>query len=370
MKQIIADQVSIIPLGRQGEHLACQIVFDLRAWETLYGSGTAELLHQRPGDDMPYPVPLSWDGSWALWNVTDADTAQSGLGRCELRYRADDTLVKSRIWKTHIDGAMGEAAGEAPEPEQSWVNRVLEAGTAAEAAADRAEAAVVHGPVLSEGDTWMIWDSEQGTYADTGVYAGGQIPTIDPESKHWIVGGVDTGVSAVGEMEESEIINDNNDGREWTLLADAVLDEDAATIAITQTPDGEVFSVRELAIFGKCIGNGTDTAVTLAPYSTKVAYGHNCLVLGNVLSSTDGAESYFASEVRVLPEVIFSRTQYNKYNRGVGLEFKVNASNLRDEAYAPTIEIGNPITTFAIGVWQNGTAGVFRAGTKMKVYGR
>lgn len=198
MKQIIADQVSIIPLGRQGEHLASQIAFDLRAWETLYGSGTVELLHQRPGDDMPYPVLLSRDGSWALWNVTDADTAQSGLGRCELRYRADDTLVKSRIWKTHIDGAMGEAAGEAPEPERSWVNRVLEAGTAAEAAADRAEAAVVHGPVLSETDTWMIWDPEQGTYADTGVYAGGQIPAIDPETKHWIIGGEDTGVSAEG----------------------------------------------------------------------------------------------------------------------------------------------------------------------------
>ena len=65
------------------------------------------------------------------------------------------------------------------------------------AAADRAEAAAVHPPKLSEDQTWMVWDLESGAYQDTGVYSGGAAPNIGPDG-NWVVGGVDTGVSATG----------------------------------------------------------------------------------------------------------------------------------------------------------------------------
>lgn len=87
---------------------------------------------------------------------------------------------------------------EVPSEFSQIEQRIVAAGTAAEAAADRAEAAAVHAPTLSESDTWMVWNPEPGEYVDTGVYSGGNAPGIDPVTRHWIIGGEDTGVSAEG----------------------------------------------------------------------------------------------------------------------------------------------------------------------------
>lgn len=46
----------IIRLGRRGEGNVRQIVFDCTCFEETYGSGTAQLLHWRRGDEAPYPV--------------------------------------------------------------------------------------------------------------------------------------------------------------------------------------------------------------------------------------------------------------------------------------------------------------------------
>lgn len=97
-----------------------------------------------------------------------------------------DTLSGDAIWP------------EVPSEFSRIEQRVVTAGAAAEAAATRAEAAAVHAPTLSESDTWLVWDPERGEYVDTGVYSGGNAPTIDPETKHWVIGGADTGVSAEG----------------------------------------------------------------------------------------------------------------------------------------------------------------------------
>lgn len=75
MNQIKASGKSILGLGRQGENLARQVVFDLSAWEAEYGPGTAELIHQRPGDTSPYPVAAVREGSTLVWTLTATDTA-------------------------------------------------------------------------------------------------------------------------------------------------------------------------------------------------------------------------------------------------------------------------------------------------------
>ena len=46
----------IIRLGRRGEGNVRQIVFDCTCFEETYGSGIAQLLHWRRGDEAPYPV--------------------------------------------------------------------------------------------------------------------------------------------------------------------------------------------------------------------------------------------------------------------------------------------------------------------------
>lgn len=167
-----------------------------------------------------------------------------------------------------------------------------------------------------------------------------------------------------------EIPSGGSGNNDWELLADVTLTEDVATIAITQTPSGEAFSVRELVIIGVPISDGTNKTVQFAPYATEIKYGVELMSLGEVLSSTDGNTSYLSALIQVLPEVLYLRTQYSLYNSNVGYANKLNASNLRNEAQIGYAKNGDPITKFAIGVWSKGTAGVFRAGTKMRVYGR
>ena len=143
MEQVKANTLSTIPLGRQGENLARQILFDVSGWESEYGPGSVELIAQRPGDETPYPVVTARDGDGVVWTVTSADTLYPGdSGRCELRYYVGETLAKSRIWGTYVARAMDTPSETTPpEPEKGWVDKVLEAGTSAKEAAERAEEA-------------------------------------------------------------------------------------------------------------------------------------------------------------------------------------------------------------------------------------
>lgn len=142
MEQMKANTLSTIPLGRQGENLARQILFDVSGWESEYGPGSVELIAQRPGDETPYPVVTTRDGDSVVWSVTAADTLYPGdSGRCELRYYVGETLAKSRIWGTYVARAMDTPSETTPpEPEQGWVDQIIAVGAAAKASADAAKA--------------------------------------------------------------------------------------------------------------------------------------------------------------------------------------------------------------------------------------
>ena len=180
MKKIYANNLTTLSLGRQGENLARQVVFDIRDLESLYGSGTVEVIHQRPGDAQPYPLAVQRDGTLVTWDVTATDTEMSAAtaneryGKCELRYYAGETLAKSQIWRTWVESAMDTPSETAPpEPEQGWVDKVLEAGTSAKEAADRAAAAQTKAPKIQNG-TWWVFDASSQAYVDTGVKAQGE----------------------------------------------------------------------------------------------------------------------------------------------------------------------------------------------------
>lgn len=128
-----------IPLGREGENLAREIVFDISDWQAEYGLGTVSLIAQRPCDDVPYPCAITTDGSTVVWVITAADTAWHGnYGECELQYRVDDVLVKSETWCTSIFNAMCEPSETPPDAYQGWVDQVLQAGADAQTAAAQA----------------------------------------------------------------------------------------------------------------------------------------------------------------------------------------------------------------------------------------
>lgn len=116
---------SILPLGKQGENMVRQIQFDLSRWISNFGPGTVQLLHQRSGDEAPYPVAVEQEGNLAVWTVTSADTAAAGTGRAELQYYVGDALAKSETWMTKVLPALGHASETPPEAQQGWVDQVL-----------------------------------------------------------------------------------------------------------------------------------------------------------------------------------------------------------------------------------------------------
>lgn len=164
-----------LTLGREGENLARQVVFDISEWRASYGDGTVNLIAQRYGDAEPYPCTVTVDGSSVTWKVMAADTARKGYGKCELRYTVGDALVKSETWNTYTADALGTPAPEPPEPQKAWVDKVLAAGQAAVDAS-------VNSPKIGSNGNWWVWDFEAGVYADTGVAASGGVSSVNGQT--------------------------------------------------------------------------------------------------------------------------------------------------------------------------------------------
>lgn len=137
MRTVNVKKGRVIPLGRLGESEATVVVFDVKCWATTFGTGSFELLNQRPGDGAAYPCVIEQDGETVRWEVQSADVARSGYGKCELIYRAGGAIVKSEIWSTVVGAALIGGA-EPPEPWEDWVDRVLQAGEDAQEAAEAA----------------------------------------------------------------------------------------------------------------------------------------------------------------------------------------------------------------------------------------
>ena len=135
---IISGQIY---LGKQGEHCARRLSFnDVRIWSEIFGEGTCELIHQRNGDEAPYPIAMEVDNGVPYWYVSSADTAIAGEGKCEIRYIVNGTVVKSNIYNTFVQESLGEGT-EAPEPQDTWVDIVVQAGAEAKQSAMSAEVA-------------------------------------------------------------------------------------------------------------------------------------------------------------------------------------------------------------------------------------
>lgn len=132
LREIVAKEGKYIELGRKGENLATRVVFDIGSWRSTYGDGIAQLVFQRNGDKYPYPCVISVDGSKVYWEITNTETEMSGRGSAELRYLADDVVVKSAIFTTRTLTSMGVTGDTPPDPIQNWLDKLLEIGASAE----------------------------------------------------------------------------------------------------------------------------------------------------------------------------------------------------------------------------------------------
>lgn len=128
MRKIAVIGNETIHIGRRGENQAIQIVWTniLENWRTMYGEGVVHLAVRRPKDTAPYPVACEVSGNDVMWTIQAADTAQSGVGECELSYIVDAVLVKSQTWNTMIARSLtGAGTVEPPsEPAKTWFTKI------------------------------------------------------------------------------------------------------------------------------------------------------------------------------------------------------------------------------------------------------
>lgn len=115
MKMIDVSE-GTIDLGQQGEHLATLVRFPIAALVDTYGEGIFLLFARRPGETATYPVRTYQDDEYLYWNVTGADTAYAGTGRCELQYFVNESLVKSIIYLTIIGASAWVPTPQKPQP--------------------------------------------------------------------------------------------------------------------------------------------------------------------------------------------------------------------------------------------------------------
>lgn len=180
MLTIYVKPGAVIPLGREGENNARRIVFDLRPFEEIFGPGVAQLIVRRNGEDIPYPVALSAEGSQVTWTVTAADTAIPGrYGEAELRYMVGDTLAKSERWATTVIDALGTPSETTPEQQQGWLDKVLSAAAKVEES-ETVVREVNENPPKVIGDTWWVWSIDESAYVDTYVSAVGPVGPEGP----------------------------------------------------------------------------------------------------------------------------------------------------------------------------------------------
>lgn len=195
MQSIYAHPGVHLALGRKGETLARQVVFDLRAWRAAYGDGAVSLCAKRAGDAEPYPCGVTQDEDTAVWVLRAADVDKPGWGDVQLSYYVGDTLAKSQTWRTLVAPSLC-ACGDPGEVQQGWLDQAGKdaaaaqqgakdaqeaqkaaedaaraAESSADAAADAAKAAqdaTEHPPRINEETrTWLIW--QDGAYRDTGL---------------------------------------------------------------------------------------------------------------------------------------------------------------------------------------------------------
>ena len=116
-------------IGRQGENLARRVKFDISEWRKLYGDGSAQLIHHRPGDEYPYPCTAGAadDDRYVCWEVTKTDVGVPGIGEMQLRYYVDGALVKSEIWATKIDESLTSLLGPTPDAVEDWIGQIAKA---------------------------------------------------------------------------------------------------------------------------------------------------------------------------------------------------------------------------------------------------
>jgi|GEM_PF-4590475 len=136
-----ADRLAGIDLGRQGENLARTVEIDVSALLSRWPEAVISLLVKRKQDAEPYIADAHVVDGVLYWPITAADTASAGDGKVELRAVCGEVLAKSAAGSTRVTASLTGNETEPPEAAQGWIDKVIAAGSGAQANAVAAQEA-------------------------------------------------------------------------------------------------------------------------------------------------------------------------------------------------------------------------------------
>ena len=84
---------SSIRLARYNENEAERVLFDISSWQDIYGTNEVIILVKRSGDSQPYQITPAREENLVIWDLTNFDTAQTGIALLELHYMHNDQLL-------------------------------------------------------------------------------------------------------------------------------------------------------------------------------------------------------------------------------------------------------------------------------------
>lgn len=115
----------LLPLGRQGENEALQIVFDVSRLIADYGEGTAVLVAQRSQDVAPYTIVTTRSDKKVTWTISSTDTLYQGVGKANLMWNVNNTIAKTIDFDTYVFPSISGVVA-VPDVLESWYNEMLE----------------------------------------------------------------------------------------------------------------------------------------------------------------------------------------------------------------------------------------------------
>ena len=159
-------------IGYEGENDYTSVRIDAGSVFAQYPEAVPSLKVQPPKGNM-YPVIVTRDGDIVIWNVSDSDTASNGNGEIQLTFTENTVVVKSCTGKTLVHRSL-KATGPAPDPLIDFIDRAEEVVGEAQDAAEEAEAAAQHAPMIGLDGYWYKWDAETEGYVKTDTKARGE----------------------------------------------------------------------------------------------------------------------------------------------------------------------------------------------------
>ena len=139
---LLVNELDVVKLGRQGEHLTQQVLIDCTEWLSKLPGCTLLIAAIRPTENTVYLPTVSVADGVITWDIQDQDTAKGGWGRGEVRAMKDGKIKKSAVFRTRVEPSL-EGSGSAPATPPDWVQEILDSVAAAQAAAEQAAASAI-----------------------------------------------------------------------------------------------------------------------------------------------------------------------------------------------------------------------------------